>query len=462
MEKYLLLIVALLGAVVFLLGPGSLQAEEQGWAENHSYSTTCAEEDNINIPLFRPGIQRYWVVATHPHYCPCAYDGCPADFSGCPPDGGSATETVYKIWDDGINVIEVVVVSPWWRPYEINVTVDGSSKSGHYVRLYRKIADEASWPQVLILYQDGNLRIKPHPPPNISDVCFGSSVIIGPALPAERPHVDIQAVSIHLYTDHAKLDITYRDGQTSRITFRVDRTQAIVEVLVNYSTSSEIPFATFRSMWVSDGNADVDRIKYAGGEFPILAGWTTLTGLWWSFRREVDSSHNRSAPDILIVIDTPALFRVERESGAVFAEGSFFGKRFETGSADIAEWVPVSEPVEPGDVLELDPTQPGYYRKARGPCSALVAGVVSTKPGFVLGDTNDITNKALLALIGIVPVKVTDEGGPIRPGDLLVASAIPGYAMRLNPELSEDCEVLGKALEGHEKRAGVILVLLMR
>ena len=149
--------------------------------------------------------------------------------------------------------------------------------------------------------------------------------------------MDIQAVEVHPYTDHVELNITCRDGQTSTLNFRVDRAQAIAEISVNYQTSPEIPFATFRSMWVSDGNSDVDRVKCAGGEFPILSGWTSLPGFWWSFRREVDSSHNRSAPDILIVIDTPAVFRVERESGAVFAEGSFQGERFETGSADIAE-----------------------------------------------------------------------------------------------------------------------------
>jgi len=47
--------------------------------------------------------------------------------------------------------------------------------------------------------------------------------------------------------------------------------------------------------------------------------------------------------------------------------------------------VSVSEPVVPGDVLELDPDNPSHYRKSRGPCSNLVAGVVSTDPGFVLG-----------------------------------------------------------------------------
>lgn len=171
---------------------------------------------------------------------------------------------------------------------------------------------------------------------------------------------------------------------------------------------------------------------------------------------------------------TAAVFRVERGTGNVYADGAFYGKGFYSGSADIAEWVPVSEPVEPGDVLELDPTRPGFYRLARGPCSQLVAGVVSTEPGFVLGSppttsevlrsTFDVqeAGQALLALIGIVPVKVTDENGPIRVGDLLVVSSTPGYAMRWDHESGPPCILVGKALEHHGGGTGVIPVLLMR
>jgi len=96
------------------------------------------------------------------------------------------------------------------------------------------------------------------------------------------------------------------------------------------------------------------------------------------------------------------------------------------------------------------------------PCSQLVAGVVSTEPGFVLGHGEDTEGKTLLALAGIVPVKVTDEGGPIRAGDLLVASSTPSYAMRWDPESGEICGLVGKALEPLESDTGVILVLLMR
>lgn len=158
--------------------------------------------------------------------------------------------------------------------------------------------------------------------------------------------------------------------------------------------------------------------------------------------------------------NTGATFRVSRV-GDICSDGGFYGQSFETGHADIAEWIPISELVEPGDVIELDPTRPGYYRKARRACSALVAGVVSTTAGFVLGQREGSEGKALLALIGIVPVKVSDEGGPIQPGDLLVASATPGYAMRWDPDVGEPCGLVGKALESLERGTGVILVLLI-
>ena len=153
-------------------------------------------------------------------------------------------------------------------------------------------------------------------------------------------------------------------------------------------------------------------------------------------------------------------FRVERSTGDVFAQGSFI-----PGGADIAERINVSERVEPGDVVELDPTKPGHYRKARGGAN-LVAGVITTEPGFVLGNSNQLlesekAERPLLALMGKVPVKVTTENGPIRPGDLLTVSSKPGYAMRCAESKAQERAIIGKALEGLEKGEGLILVLVM-
>jgi hypothetical protein len=156
---------------------------------------------------------------------------------------------------------------------------------------------------------------------------------------------------------------------------------------------------------------------------------------------------------------TASTFRVT-PSGEVRADGSFSGAGLFSGSADVAEWAPVSERVEAGDVLELDVVHSGAYRPSQTPCSSAVAGVVSTQPGMVLGGTDPAEGYALLALSGIVPVKVTNEGGPIQPGDLLVSSSTPGYAMRWAGDGPCPCALVGKALEPMTEERGLISVLL--
>ena len=163
---------------------------------------------------------------------------------------------------------------------------------------------------------------------------------------------------------------------------------------------------------------------------------------------------------------TGATFRVD-QVGNVLCDGRFAAGTFSVGHADIAEWVRVSEPVLPGEVMALAPGNTQLYRLSRTACSPLVAGVVSTEPGVVLGctvtDYSSLTTyhpEALLALAGIVPVKVTNEGGPIQPGDLLVGSSTPGHAMRWAAPGSSPCALVGKALEPMSEEAGVILVLL--
>lgn len=171
--------------------------------------------------------------------------------------------------------------------------------------------------------------------------------------------------------------------------------------------------------------------------------------------------------EVEVVSPTAAVFRVDT-SGRMFSDATVYAAAFETGEADIAEWVSVSGVVDPGDVLELDPRRTATYRRSNRPCSLLVAGVVSTAPGVVLGSPpttphsllTTYNSQALLALIGIVPVQVTAEGGPIRPGDLLVTSSTPGHAMRWSGTEPCPCSLVGKALEPMTEESGVILVLL--
>jgi hypothetical protein len=76
-------------------------------AENRSSPTTCAEEDNINVPLYAGRASLFWVVATHPTY-EVGADNCAEDFSGCPSSNeikvaqidACLSNPVNKLYDD--------------------------------------------------------------------------------------------------------------------------------------------------------------------------------------------------------------------------------------------------------------------------------------------------------------------------------------------------------------------------
>jgi hypothetical protein len=83
----------------------------------------------------------------------------------------------------------------------------------------------------------------------------------------------------------------------------INRAKARIEVSVNYPAESH-PFATFRSMFVANGNADVDHVRWtdtSGGlhDDPIMA-FAGGEGGQWLFQRSTRSQQNTSAPDILI------------------------------------------------------------------------------------------------------------------------------------------------------------------
>ena len=292
---------------------GGLAVAELSWgllgvtAANRSTFTLCAEEDNVNIPL-TGRITSFVIEATHPTY-PVPPDNCGPDFSNCPPapPGFPFTPGVFKLFDDGETVVEAVREASWWRPNGMAAAVDDRPQvmDIHYVRIYRRIDGTSEYPQILVLYQDGNLRLIPQPPIGANSVCFGSSVIIGPAAPALRPFAEI--VSVTYSSRSQSLEIRYRDGGSAIIILRdVNRNLTRVQVNVNYPTDT-LPFATFRSMFVADGNADVDHVRWmdAAGvmrDDPIMT-FTGGEGTEWFFGRQTRSRHNTSAPGIRIRIE---------------------------------------------------------------------------------------------------------------------------------------------------------------
>ncbi len=147
-------------------------------------------------------------------------------------------------------------------------------------------------------------------------------------------------------------------------------------------------------------------------------------------------------------------FRVAN-NGNVYADGSYLSP-----AADMAEMLPATAGLEPGDVLVIGPD--GLLARSSQAGQPTVVGVYSTQPAFVGGaaDEPGAGSRVPLAVVGVVPVKASAENGPIQPGDLLVASSIPGHAMKAGPHPAVGT-VIGKALAGLDKGTGVILVLVM-
>jgi len=131
---------------------------------------------------------------------------------------------------------------------------------------------------------------------------------------------------------------------------------------------------------------------------------------------------------------------------------------------DIAEWTSARGEVGAGTVVSLDVERTNSVRASQRAYDTRVAGVVSAKPGVILGEGGP--NKALVATTGRVKVRVNAERAPIQIGDLLVTSNIPGVAMKSQPLrvhgrlMHRPGTIIGKALEPLAKGQAEILVLL--
>lgn len=170
---------------------------------------------------------------------------------------------------------------------------------------------------------------------------------------------------------------------------------------------------------------------------------------------------NSAAGNLLIgAVSGTHKFRVDGTGKGYFDGGE------QTGGADFAESVAVAREASlqtPGDLLVVDPSGKRQLKLSTEAYSTLVAGIYSTKPGVLATEhsMNEIAaNEIPLAIVGIVPCKVSAENGPIVAGDLLVSSSTPGRAMKGTDRSRMLGAVVGKAMEPLASGTGVIEVLV--
>ena len=93
-----------------------------------------------------------------------------------------------------------------------------------------------------------------------------------------------------------------------------------------------------------------------------------------------------------------------------------------------------TQELAPGDVLAVDPNHANEVRLSASSDSQLVVGVYSTKPSVLAtgnrGIDDSLAGTVPVAMLGIVPTKVSAENGAVKAGDLLTTARTPGYAMK--------------------------------
>jgi hypothetical protein len=302
-------LLACAAALVSLLA-GPRAATLEGLAvevTNASEPVLCAEKDNVTLNLASPQVKQFRVEAAHPVYIGgLREDRIAPDWSACEDISAATSEvpparkvTFYEdvdVWLTGFSFAN------FWRDKDVPVRVGDRVEHGlHLVQLWVRRNERAE--EVLVLYPaDGYWRIRPLPPTHLGWTAYGSSFLVGPVERAARPTVDIKEVAFDRRTMTFTL-VFDRGGKATLKLSQLDRERLAVDVAFDQAIS-ELPFATLRSMYVTETNADVARValREAGAtrwrEEPIMAfRQGRATDVWTG--RTIPSSHNTSAPDIV-------------------------------------------------------------------------------------------------------------------------------------------------------------------
>lgn len=110
-------------------------------------------------------------------------------------------------------------------------------------------------------------------------------------------------------------------------------------------------------------------------------------------------------------------------AGDLEVDGTIFAPAV-VDTSDLAEFFYSEEALEPGEVVVLVPNKPYWVKRSIKAYDHHVIGVVSTKPGHMLG-AERMEGGFPVGIAGTLPVRVE---GVVESGDLLVSSKIPGYA----------------------------------
>jgi hypothetical protein len=298
------------GAALVLFGLGSITPAADQLAVqvvNASEPTLCAEMDNVYLKLQSDAARRFSVEAVHPAYIgSVVVDRWAPDFSHCDMAGDPA----FKFEKRRLTIYETeewqlvgLTFPSFWRGNQVPVRVGSRVESGfHLLQLWTRHQERAE--EVLVLYPaDGYWRARPLPPHNLRWSAYGSSFLIGPVETGARPFVDISEVAFDPQTRTFTLQFARGGSATLRLD-KLDQERIVLDVALDPAVGGEWPFAALRSMFVSEGNADVAQVGWrtkdskAWRQEPVMEFKNADAAELWAGRL-VPSRHNTSAPDVV-------------------------------------------------------------------------------------------------------------------------------------------------------------------
>jgi hypothetical protein len=277
---------------------------------NSSEPVLCAEKDNVSIEFTSPDVRGFRIEAAHPAYITSIQrDSFEADWTDCDMSGdpvhhsGVQVTTRKTIYEEPDIWLVGWTFPTFWRPSTATVRVgDRVEKGLHMVQVWviRPMGGE----EVLVFYpQDGYWRMRPRAPAGLAPTAFGSSLLIGPVEVDGRPIVRIKEIAFdpkaRTFTLH------YEGGGSATLRMaHLDEHRHTLEVAFDKPVAGR-PFASLRSMYVTEFNNDVARI---GVREPGAKGWrespildfksATASAIWMG--RTAISRHNTSSPDIVL------------------------------------------------------------------------------------------------------------------------------------------------------------------
>jgi hypothetical protein len=273
---------------------------------NRSEPELCAEKDNVELTFASPLVKSFRVQAVHPAFVGSiiadryAPDFTSCDMSGDPVFAANARRVTFyetpDLWLTGYTY------PSFWRPASVPFRVGNRVEEGlHVVQLWVRHKERAE--EVLVIYPpDGYWRARPLPPAHMRWTAYGSSFLVGPVEVEGRPIVALKDIAFDPATKSFTMTFARGGSATLRLT-TLDEDRFILDVSLQ-GTPSGAPFASLRSMYATEFNADMTRLAWrtkggkGWGEAPVLDfKGAEATELWAG--RLVPSRHNTSAPDMV-------------------------------------------------------------------------------------------------------------------------------------------------------------------